>query len=105
MLAATWSPSCGAGVRPLSPFDVPEHLCVSQELPKVNVEHVPAVLQHDVVIVAVADSKDVGGNAATGAGVDEVFHRLRMPHTFLMKAPPPKEGGPRTYVPCRTAHL
>lgn len=96
MLAPTWKHSCGAGVWLLSPFDVPKHLCVSQELPKVNVEHVPAVLQHDVVIVAVTDSKDVGGNTATSTGVDEVFHCLKTPHMFLMKAPPP--GSRSTYV-------
>lgn len=38
------------------PFDVAKHLCVPQELAEVNVEHVSAGLQHDVVIVAVADS-------------------------------------------------
>lgn len=62
-----------------SPFDVPKHLCVPQKLPKVDVEHVAAALQHDVVIVAVTDSQDVGGDAAAGAGVDEVFHRLKEP--------------------------
>lgn len=38
------------------PFDVAKHLCVPQELAEVNVEHVSAGLQHDVVIVAVTDS-------------------------------------------------
>lgn len=60
----------------LSPFDVSEHLCVSQELPEVDVEHVTAGLQHDVVVVAVADSQDVGRHAAAGTRVDEVLHRL-----------------------------
>lgn len=49
---------------------------MSQELPEVDVEHVAAGLQHDVVVVAVADSQDVGRHAAAGARVDEVLHRL-----------------------------
>lgn len=50
---------------------------MSQELPEVDVEHVPTRLQHDVVVVAVADSQDIGGHAATGARVDEVLHGLK----------------------------
>lgn len=65
-----------ANTSVLSPFDVPEHLSVSQELPEVDVEHVTAGLQHDVVVVAIADSQDVGCHAAAGARVDEVLHRL-----------------------------
>lgn len=70
-----------------SPFDVPKHLCVSQELPKVNVEHVATALQHDVVIVAVTDSQDVGGHAAAGAGVDEVLHCLKAHQHETPRAP------------------
>lgn len=50
---------------------------MSQELPKIDVEHVAAALQHDVVVVAVTDSQDVGGHAAAGTGVDEVLHCLK----------------------------
>lgn len=60
----------------LSPFDVSEHLCVSKELPEVDVKHVAAGLQHDVVVVAVTDSQDVGRHTAAGTRVDEVFHGL-----------------------------
>lgn len=60
----------------LLPFDVSKHLCVSQELPEVDVEHVTAGLQHDVVVVAVTNSQDVGRHAAAGTRVDEVLHRL-----------------------------
>ena len=49
------------------PFNVPKHLRVSQELPKVYVEHVAAGLQHDVIVVAIADPQDVRRDAATGA--------------------------------------
>lgn len=58
------------------PFDVAKHLCMPQELAEVNVEHVSAGLQHDVVIVAVADSKNVCGHTTTSARIDEVFHCL-----------------------------
>ena len=59
-----------------SPLDVPEHLRVTQELPEVDVEHVAAGLQHDVVVVAVAYPQDVGRHAAARTRVDEVLHRL-----------------------------
>lgn len=49
---------------------------MSQELPEVDVEHVAARLQHDVVVVAVTDSQDVGRHTAAGARVDEVLHCL-----------------------------
>lgn len=49
-----------------SPFDVSKHLRVSEELPEVDVEHVAAGLQHDVVVVTVADSEDIGSHAAAG---------------------------------------
>lgn len=59
-----------------SPLDVSKHLRVSQELPEVDVEHVAAGLQHDVVVVAIANSQDVGRHAAASTRVDEVLHRL-----------------------------
>lgn len=48
----------------VSPLNVPKHLCVSQELSKVDVEHVTTGLQHDVVVVAVTDPQDVRGHTA-----------------------------------------
>lgn len=59
-----------------SPFDVSEHLRVSEELPEVDVEHVAARLQHDVVVVPVTDSQDVGRHTTAGTRVDEVLHSL-----------------------------
>lgn len=67
------------GWRPwghFSPLDVAEHLRVAQEPAEVDVEHVPRGLEHDVVVVPVADPQHVGGHAAASAGVDEVFHSL-----------------------------
>lgn len=79
----------------LSPLDVSKHLRVSQELSKVDVEHVTAGLQHDVVIVAVADSQDVGGHAAAGTRVDEVLHSLTGATAQISEG----EGFPRDIVP------
>lgn len=50
---------------------------MAQEFAEVNVEHVATALQHDVVVVAVADAQDVGGHAAASAGVDEVLYCLQ----------------------------
>lgn len=60
----------------LLPLDVSKHLGVSQELPEVDVKHVTTGLQHDVVVVAVTDSQDVGGHTAASTRVDEVLHCL-----------------------------
>lgn len=49
---------------------------MAQELAEVNVEHVSAGPEHDVVIVAIADPQDVCGHAAACTRVDEVLYRL-----------------------------
>lgn len=67
----------------VSPLDVSKHLCVAQELSKVDVEHVTTGLQHNVIIVAVTYSQNVGGHAAAGTGVDEVLHCLDTRHSYL----------------------
>lgn len=46
---------------------------MSQKLPKVNVEHMPGVPEHDVIVVAVTDSQDVSGYTASCTRVDEVL--------------------------------
>lgn len=61
------------GVTLHSPFETPDHLCVAQKLAKVYVKHVPSGAQHDVVIVAVTNAQDVGGNTASCTGVDEIL--------------------------------
>jgi len=63
--------------RRFSPLDVAEHLRVAQEPAEVDVKHVAGGLEHDVVIVPVADPQHVGGHAAASTGVDEVLHGLR----------------------------
>lgn len=50
------------------PFEVSKHLRISQEFSKVYVEHVPRGLKHDVVIVAIANTKDVGCHTVSGTG-------------------------------------
>lgn len=59
------------------PLKVPKLLSVAHNLAKVDVEHVAAVLDHDVVVVAVADPQDEGGHAPSCTRVDEVLHRLQ----------------------------
>lgn len=61
----------------LLPFEAPELLSVAHDFAKVDVEHVSAVLQHDVVIVPVTDAQDEGGHAPACTGVDEVHHSLQ----------------------------
>lgn len=58
------------------PFEAAEHLGVAQELAEVDVEHVAGGAQHDVVVVAVADTQHVGGHAAARTRVDEVLRSL-----------------------------
>lgn len=58
------------------PFDVAKHLRVPQELAEVNVEHVSAGFQHDVVVMPIADAQNVRGHATTGTRVDKVFNSL-----------------------------
>lgn len=59
------------------PFEASELLRVAHDLAKVDVKHVAAVPQHDVVVVAVADAQDEGGHAPASTGVDEVHHGLQ----------------------------
>lgn len=47
------------------PFKVPNLLRVAHYLAEVDVEHVSTVLQHDIVVVAVADPEDEGGHTPT----------------------------------------
>lgn len=58
------------------PFEASKLLCVAHNLAKVDVKHVSAVFQHDVVIVAVTNPQDEGGHAPTRTRVDEVHHGL-----------------------------
>lgn len=62
---------------PILPFKAAKLLCVAQDLSKVDVKHVSAVLQHDVVVVTVTDAQDEGGHTPACTGVDEVHHSLQ----------------------------
>lgn len=66
----------GRRLQSASPFEASNHLCVAQELAKVDVEHVPCGTQHDVVVVAITDAQQVGGHAAARTGIDEVLRGL-----------------------------
>lgn len=62
--------------RPV-PLDGAKHLSVSQDTAKVYVEHVTRLADHDVVIVAVTDAKDVCSNAEPCTRVSEVLDCLK----------------------------
>lgn len=66
------------------PFEAPKLLRVAHDLAKVDVKHVPAVLQHDVVVVTVTDAQDEGGHTPACTGVDEVHHSLQTEALFLV---------------------
>lgn len=38
------------------PFDIPEHLSITEEFIKVYMKHMTRLFQHDIVIVSVTDS-------------------------------------------------
>lgn len=65
------------------PFKASKLLRVAHNLAKVDVKHVSTVLQHDVVVVAVADPQDEGGHAPACTGVDEVHHSLQKGKLFM----------------------
>ena len=50
---------------------------LTEELSKVDVEEVAGLLDHDVIVVAVADPQDVGHDAVPGAGSCGDKNRLR----------------------------
>ena len=50
---------------------------VAEELSEVDVEEVAALLDHDVVVVPVADAQDVRHDGVAGARVSEVADRGR----------------------------
>ena len=58
------------------PFDAGELLCIAHNLAEVDVEHVTAVFQHDVVVVAVTDTQDEGRYTPASTGVEEIHHSL-----------------------------
>lgn len=47
------------------PFEAAKHLSMAQEFAKVYVEHVTSGAQHDVVVMAIADSQHVSGHTAS----------------------------------------
>lgn len=56
------------------PLDITKLLSVPKELAKIDMEEVAGGLEHDVVIVAVADAKHIRGDAVPGARVCEVLN-------------------------------
>lgn len=70
---STWSKNEGCSIPP----EVSKHLRVAQELSEVDVEEMPALLDHDVVVVTVADAQHVRHDGVAGAGVSKVLDRVR----------------------------
>lgn len=64
--------------KPDSPLKGPELLRVAHDLAKVDVKHVSAVLQHDVVVVAVTDPQHECGHTPASTRVDEVHNSLEI---------------------------
>ena len=46
-----------------APFDVTKHLCVAKDLSEIDMKHVSRLLHHDVVVMAIAYSKNVRSHA------------------------------------------
>ena len=67
------------------PFEVSKHLRVSKELAKINMEHVSFLLQHDVVIVTIADSQDIGGDTVASAGCRKIVYCLESETSRMQK--------------------
>mmetsp|Transcript_33536 Transcript_33536/g.75901 ORF Transcript_33536/g.75901 Transcript_33536/m.75901 type:complete len:259 (-) Transcript_33536:597-1373(-) len=61
--------------RPLA-LDAKLGLEVSEKVTEIDVEEVAGLRKHDVVVVAIADSHDVGGDAVAGEGHAKRLHRL-----------------------------
>ena len=59
------------------PLNTPKHLCISQDLAEVNVEHVARFLHHDVVIVAITYAEHICSNAVPSARACEIIHCLK----------------------------
>lgn len=58
------------------PLEGAKHLCIPKALSEVDVEQVPRLLQHDVVVVTVAYPQHIGGHTVPGTGAGEVVHSL-----------------------------
>ena len=59
------------------PFNVAKHLSIPQKLGEVDVKHVTWLLEHDVVVMAITNPKDVGRHTVSSTGVHEVLNCLR----------------------------
>ena len=58
------------------PSNTSKHLCIAEDLAKVNVEHVSRLAHHDVVVVAVADPQYIGSHTVASTGESKVLHCL-----------------------------
>ena len=58
------------------PFHIAKHLSIAQKSEEVYMEHVTCLGHHDVVIVSVANTKDIGCYTIACTRICEVFHSL-----------------------------
>ena len=58
-------------------FKVSEHLRVAKKFAEVNMKQVPALCDHDVVIVTIANAEKVGGDTVAGTRRCEVADGLQ----------------------------
>ena len=62
--------SCSYVVE-LIPFDVAEHLGVTEKFAEVDMKHVPRLTNHDVVVMPIANAKHVSRHTITGTRTRE----------------------------------
>ena len=65
-----------AAVRIYRPSNTSKHLCIAEDLPKVDVEHVSRLAHHDVVVVAVTDPQHIGSHTVASTRESKVLHCL-----------------------------
>lgn len=61
--------------KAIKPFEIAKHLSVAEKFAKVNVEQVSGGFEHNIVVVSVANAKNVSGDAVAGTGGGKVFDR------------------------------
>ena len=60
------------------PFNISKHLRIPKKLVEVNVEHVTWLFQHDVVVMTITDTKNIGSYTVTSTRTWEIFNSLQV---------------------------
>ena len=61
----------------LSPLNASKHLGIAKDLSKVDVEHVTRFLDHDIIIMTITYTQDIGCHTVASTGACEVVHCLQ----------------------------